>query len=135
MIPHAERADPVRCRQSLGASRRRRDREGVTREVSGTQTQAAVMADVAAKFDQVNQSLEGMLGRLMRELDGLQSQWVGRGGRSFDQVRLAWAEGQRKLHTALTETASGIRTAGKVYTATDDEAAARFNQPGMTLPL
>ena len=107
----------------------------MTREVSGTQTQAAVMAEVAAKFDHVNQSLEGMLGRLMRELDGLQSQWIGQGGRSFDQVRLAWAEGQKKLHTALAETASGIRTAGRTYTATDDEAASRFNQPGMTLPL
>jgi ESAT-6 family protein len=117
------------------AARRGQSTEGVTRTVSGTQAQAAVMHQVAAKFDQANRSLEGMLSRLMRELDGLQSQWVGRGGRSFDQVRLAWAEDQKRLHTALAETASAIRSAGKVYTVTDDEAANRFTQSGITLPL
>lgn len=107
----------------------------MTRAVSTTQAQAAVMAQTAAKFDQVNQSLETMLNKLMQELEVLRSQWVGAGGRSFEQVKLRWADDQAKILRALAETATAIRTAGQVYSATDDQAASRFTQGGVSLPL
>ena len=107
----------------------------MTREVSTTQAQAAVMEQTAAKFDQAKQNLEGMLTRLMNELEGLRSGWVGLGGTSFEQVKQAWAADQAKIHNALTETASAIRTSGRVYSATDQEAAGRFRPGGISLPL
>jgi WXG100 family type VII secretion target len=98
-----------------------------------TQAEAAVMAQVAAKFDSAQQSLQATLSTLMREVEAVRPEWVGRGGASFDQVTRAWADDQGRLLRALGETASAIRTAGQGYTSTDDSAAGRIS--GITLPL
>ena len=103
--------------------------------MSTTQATAAVMEQVASRFDQANQELQAMLATLMRELEVLQSQWQGRGGRSFDQVKQVWAADQQKIHRALAETASAIRTAGSIYTSTDEEAQRRFRPGSVSLPL
>jgi WXG100 family type VII secretion target len=103
-----------------------------------TQAQADVMTQTAARFDQVNQSLEAMLRRLMAELDVLRTQWQGAGGRSFEQVKSAWAHDQESLHRALAETAIAIRQSGTHYSATDGMAASRLAPTiggGLTLPL
>jgi WXG100 family type VII secretion target len=84
------------------------------------------MESTARRFDDVNASLDGMLRRLLSELEGLRSQWTGAGGRSFEQVKLAWAADQEKLNRALAETASAVRTAGRQYAVTDTAAADRF---------
>lgn len=91
-----------------------------------TQAEAAVMAATAAKFDQVNTSLQEMLRRLMSELDALRTQWQGAGGRSFEQVRLAWAHDQELLHRTLAETASAMRDSARQYTAADGAASGRL---------
>jgi WXG100 family type VII secretion target len=101
--------------------------------VSTTQAEAAVMAQVASKFDDVQQSLQSTLSALMREVESVKQDWQGRGGASFDQVSRAWAEDQTRLLRALGETAGAIRTAGKVYSATDEGAAGRLS--GVVLPL
>jgi WXG100 family type VII secretion target len=103
--------------------------------VSTTQAEAAVMERVAGKFDDVHQALHTTLSALMREVESVRADWQGRGGASFEQVSLAWAEDQRRLLRALAETASAIRTAGRVYTATDDEAAGRLRLGHVSLPL
>ena len=102
-----------------------------------TQAQAAVLESTAKKFDQANHELDGMLSRLLRELDVLRTAWQGRGGRSFEEVKQAWANDQRALHKALGETAAAIRTAGRSYTTSDTDAADRVavSHRGMTLPL
>ncbi|HEY3009490.1 MAG TPA: WXG100 family type VII secretion target [Micromonosporaceae bacterium] len=103
-----------------------------------TQAQAAVMERTAARFEQVNEALQGMLRQLMSELEALQSAWRGAGGRSFEQVKMAWASDQEALQRALRETAGAIRTAGRQYDASDTEAASRVaqtNHGGMSLPL
>ena len=81
-----------------------------------TQAQADVMAQTAARFDQVNRSLEAMLRRLMAELDVLRTQWQGAGGRSFEQVKTAWAHDQELLHRTLAETATAIRAVRRAAT-------------------
>jgi len=106
--------------------------------VSSVHAQAAVMEQAAGRFDSVNQSLEAMLRRLMGELDALRQQWQGAGGRSFDQTRLEWSDGQARLHAALAGTATAIRTSGRAYAASDTEAASRSqaaSRGGLTLPL
>jgi WXG100 family type VII secretion target len=118
-----------------GAGRRVGGQKGVTREVSSTQAEAAVMAQVAAKFDDVHRSLKTTLSTLMREVESVQPDFQGRGGTSFQQVSYAWAQDQERLLGALAETANAIRTAGRVYTATDDTAADRMHVPTTTLPL
>jgi WXG100 family type VII secretion target len=102
-----------------------------------TQAQAAVLESTAKKFEQTNHELEGMLTRLLSELDVLRTAWQGRGGRSFDEVKQAWAADQRALHRALGETAEAVRTAGRGYTTSDTDAAERVaaSHRGLTLPL
>lgn len=82
------------------------------------------MESAAGKFESVNESLQGMLTRLMNELQALQSAWKGAGGTSFEQVKQAYEGNQKKLSEALRETATAIRTSGKQYTATDEDARA-----------
>lgn len=103
--------------------------------VSTTQAQAEVMERTAAKFEQANQALETMLKRLMSDLDRLKSAWQGAGGLSFDQVRTEWANDQQRLHRALAETATAIRTAGRDYTASDTAAADRMRRTGGSVQL
>ena len=91
------------------------------------------MAQVACKFEDVQRSLQSTLTALMREVEAVKQEWQGRGGTSFDQVSRAWAEDQGRLLRALGETAGAIRTAGTVYTSTDDSAAGRLG--GIALPL
>lgn len=95
------------------------------------------MEQTAAKFEQVNESLQGMLSGLMAELEVLQSAWRGLGGRSFEHVKSQWAQDQRALSTALAETAAAIRTSGIGYSSTDTDAGARVanSNPGIQLPL
>ena len=98
-----------------------------------TQAEAAVMERVAGAFEDAHRSLQTTLTNLMREVESVRQAWQGRGGASFEQVSLAWAEDQRRLLRALEETAGAIRTAGRVYTTTDDEAASRMRT--VSLPL
>jgi WXG100 family type VII secretion target len=92
------------------------------------------MESTARRFENVNGSLDGMLRRLMNELEGLRTQWTGAGGRSFEQVKQAWAADQQKLNRSLAETATAMHTAGRQYTATDSAAANRFTAH-QSLPL
>ncbi|WP_091082030.1 WXG100 family type VII secretion target [Micromonospora nigra] len=106
--------------------------------MSQTQAEAAVMQQTAAKFEQVDQSLQSMLSGLMAQLEVLQQAWRGAGGRSFDQVKRQWAQDQSALQQSLRETAGAIRTAGQQYDVSDSEAASRVsatNRGGIQLPL
>jgi WXG100 family type VII secretion target len=106
--------------------------------VATTQAQAVVMRQTADKVDQVNQALQTMLKALLAELEGLRGQWQGAGGRSFEQVKIAWSEDQTALHQVLAETAQAIRTSGQQYTVSDTAAADRLNTHrggGRPLPL
>ncbi|GLZ56932.1 WXG100 family type VII secretion target [Micromonospora sp. M51] len=106
--------------------------------MSQTKAEAAVMQQTAAKFEQVDQSLQSMLTGLLAELEVLQQAWRGAGGRSFEQVKQQWSQDQAALHRALRETAGAIRTAGRQYDVSDDEVASRVagtNRGGIQLPL
>ena len=103
--------------------------------MSVSQTSTDLMEATARRFDEVNRSLDAMLRRLMGELEILRTQWTGAGGRSFDRVKQAWAADQEKLHRALAETATAIRTSGRQYAQADESAAARVTAPGGTMPL
>jgi WXG100 family type VII secretion target len=100
-----------------------------------TSASAAVMERSAARFEQVDEALQGMLTRLMGDLEVLRGQWQGSGGRSFTQVTQSWAADQRALQRALLQTAAALRTAGRGYRASDDEAALRLARTGAHLEL
>ena len=95
--------------------------------MSQTQAEAAVMRQTAQRFEQVDESLQSTLTRLMAELEELQTAWQGAGGRSFAQVKQAWSQNQAAIQQALRETATAIRTAGQQYDASDAEAASRVS--------
>ena len=93
------------------------------------------MEQTAAKFEQVNQSLQSMLSSLLSELEVLQSAWRGAGGRSFEQVTQAWANDQAAMSRALAETAAAIRTSGVRYEASDSDAASRVGATNRSVQL
>lgn len=81
------------------------------------------MKTAADKFESVDHDLGTMLSNLLSELEGLKSAWAGQSARSFDQVKQSFEDNQRKLSSALRETANGVRTSGANYTASDQETA------------
>jgi WXG100 family type VII secretion target len=109
----------------------------VTSGVAQTQAESAVMASTAAKFEQVNDSLQTMLSTLMSELSVLSTTWKGLGATAFEQVKQQYAADLKKLNQALSETAVSIRQSGIGYDTTDTESAGRVSNAGgtFTLPL
>ncbi|MGA5304306.1 WXG100 family type VII secretion target [Nucisporomicrobium flavum] len=102
----------------------------MTSGVAQTQTEAAVMAQTAAKFDQVNNNLTAMLNKLMSELSVLQTAWVGHGGRAFGSVKHQYQRDLAQLNRALADTAEAIRTSGVSYDSTDSSAASAVTKSG-----
>jgi len=110
----------------------------VTSGVSETQAESAVMAQTAAKFEQVNNSLTAMLNKLMSELSVLQTAWVGGGGKAFESVKNQYQRDLAELNRALADTAEAIRTSGVSYDNTDASAASTVTKSGgggYNLPL
>jgi WXG100 family type VII secretion target len=110
----------------------------VTSGVAQTQAESAVMVSTAAKFENVNSSLQSMLNTLMSELSVLQGAWKGSGATAFEQVKVQYQQDLSNLNKALLETAQAIRSSGVSYDASDSEAAARVTKSGggsYTLPL
>ncbi|WP_213002704.1 WXG100 family type VII secretion target [Winogradskya consettensis] len=98
--------------------------------MASTQAESAVMAQTAAKFDQVNQDLTSMLNRLMSELSVLQTAWAGRGARAFENVRAQYQQDLSQLNKALAETAVAIKESGVNYDTTDESAADSMTKAG-----
>jgi WXG100 family type VII secretion target len=107
----------------------------VTSGVAQTQTESAVMASTAAKFDEVNSSLQSMLSTLMSELSALSSTWKGMGANAFEQVKQQYAADLKTLNQALSETAASIRQSGVSYESTDTDAASRVAGSGGSFQL
>lgn len=109
----------------------------MTSGVAQTQAESAVMASTAAKFDQVNESLQTMLSTLMSELSALSSTWKGLGATAFEQVKVQYAADLKSLNSALGQTSESIRQSGKSYDTTDTDAASRVAGTGgnFQLPL
>jgi WXG100 family type VII secretion target len=96
------------------------------------------MARVSASFDQVNSDLTDMLNKLMGKLAGLQTSWVGSGGRAFEDVKIRYEADLKQLNQALADTAEAIRTSGVSYDSTDSAAASLITKSGgggVSLPL
>lgn len=96
------------------------------------------MAQTAARFDNVNSSLTAMLRQLMAELAGLQTAWMGRGGRAFEAVKIQYESDLASLTRALASTAEAIRTSGVSYAGSDEASASRVARAGgggISLPL
>ncbi|MGX6605397.1 WXG100 family type VII secretion target [Micromonosporaceae bacterium Da 78-11] len=102
-----------------------------------TAAESAVMASTAAKFDEVNNSLQSMLSTLMNELSALSSTWKGLGASAFEQVKVQYATDLKSLNQALGQTAESIRASGTGYDVTDTDAASRVAKTGggFQLPL
>ena len=107
----------------------------MTSGVAQTQAESAVMASTAAKFDQVNESLQTMLSTLMSELSTLSTTWKGLGATAFEQVKMQYAADLKSLNSALAQTSESIRQSGKSYDTTDIDAASRVSGTGGTFKL
>ena len=74
-----------------------------------TQTETAVMAQTAAKFEQVNQQLQSLLSTLMSELSVLNSTWKGMGAAAFENVKQQYAADLKNEFEMLYTEAEGRR--------------------------
>jgi WXG100 family type VII secretion target len=95
-----------------------------------TQVTQSELDAAARRFEEVNGELQGMLKTLMSELEGMKQEWQGAGGRSFEAVKAAWSVDLDNLNRNLLETASGIKSSGQNYDATDTDASAMMNHVG-----
>ncbi|GAA3347456.1 hypothetical protein GCM10020358_62290 [Amorphoplanes nipponensis] len=103
-----------------------------------TQASSADMARVSAEFEQVNADLTAMLNKLIDRLSGLQTAWVGSGGRAFETVKNQYQQDLAQLNKALADTAEAIKTSGVSYDSTDSSAASMVTKSGgggVSLPL
>ena len=107
----------------------------MTSRVSETQAESAVMATTAAKFDNVNDSLQSMLSTLMSELSVLSTSWKGLGAAAFEQVKTQYEIDLKNLNRALSETSEAIRQSGTSYDTTDTDAASRVSNTGGSFQL
>jgi WXG100 family type VII secretion target len=105
--------------------------------VAQTAAEAAVMESTATKFESTRESLDSMLSRLLGELEILSSHWQGQSGRKFTDVKMAYEANQKKLSSALGETALAIRNSGTTYTSTDETSSASVGSinTNLSLPL
>jgi WXG100 family type VII secretion target len=87
---------------------------------------AHVLAQVAGRFEEVRDELQTKLNTLRTIVDGVRADWQGSAGTSFQNVTTAWTERQTDLITTLTQTAQGIRDAGKFYASSNDGAASKI---------
>jgi uncharacterized protein YukE len=74
----------------------------------------------------------------MSRLSGLQTAWVGSGGRAFESVKSQYQQDLAQLNKALADTAEAIKTSGISYDSTDASAASTITKSGgggYSLPL
>jgi WXG100 family type VII secretion target len=100
-----------------------------------TQVQQHELDAAARRFEEVNGEVQGMLKTLISELESMKQDWQGAGGRSFEMVKAAWSADLDGLNRNLLETASGIKSSGRNYDATDTDAGAAMNNAGGNLDL
>src|SRR5258705_13369053 len=101
--------------------------KGVT-GVDRSQADAHVLGQVAHRFEEVRDELQTKLNTLHTIVDGVRADWQGSAGNSFQNVTKAWSDRQRDLIETLTQTAQGIRDAGRFYASSNDGAAAKINK-------
>src|SRR5258706_15715324 len=116
-----------------GASRERREKG--SREVSNTTgVDAAILAQVAGKFDQKTGEINDQLKFITDTVERTRPYWQGTAGLGFQNVGSLWGEQQTRIIRLLGEMAEAIRSAGTGFTAGNQEAAQAVSVP-MDLPL
>jgi WXG100 family type VII secretion target len=95
--------------------------------VDKSQADAHVLAQVAHRFEEVRDELQTKLNTLRSIVDGVRADWQGSAGSSFQNVTAAWSDRQTDLITTLTQTAQGIRDAGRFYSSSNDGAVTKIN--------
>lgn len=93
-------------------------------------TEADVMVATAGRVDDVNNQVQGELGRLRGVVDGVRSSWEGAAQVSFDSLMQRWNTSARDLQEALASISDNIRSNAKHFENVEADNAAAFNQVG-----
>jgi len=72
--------------------------------------------------------LEGQLGTLRGQLEGIGSAWQGGASTAFQTTMTRWNEDARKIISALDEFEANLRSSDQTYSSTDDAQSATFNK-------
>lgn len=72
--------------------------------------------------------LDGQLGALRGQLQGIVSSWQGSGSTAFQTTMTRWDESARKIISALDEFEANLRSSDQTYTSADDQQAQVFNK-------
>ncbi len=85
--------------------------------------QAAVLSGAAGSVRVARGEVTRLCERLTLELQGVQQQWAGDGGRAFQSLVAAWADRQRRIVGALDGLADSLEGTERDTLATDQAQA------------
>lgn len=80
--------------------------------------------DLAQTYDEVKAKFE----RMRSQLQSMESQWVGSGGRSFQGAIAAWDNKQRQVLRSLEEFSGSLSDAESTYSVTESDVDSVFNK-------
>lgn len=87
----------------------------------GTTTSTDQMGVFQTQCTDAATRISGMLTTLLNQLQGLEANWLGRGGTSFGATKLTVQNEVTRLHGALTGMAADVGTASVNYANADTE--------------
>jgi WXG100 family type VII secretion target len=96
----------------------------------GMQGSTDLLHGAAGDADEGAITLDLMLNGLMTKLEPLMTEWVGKGGRTFQDVREDCEREMRRLNGALNRLGTKIGDTSLAYVATDDEMTTLMGNAG-----
>lgn len=94
----------------------------------GIKKSAEVLVDSAQELDRTYQDVTTRITKMRSQLDGLQSQWIGRGGTGFAGSIEAWQGQANKVKQALEDFGRQLRDVEASYNTTEDAVSSAFNK-------
>lgn len=94
----------------------------------GIKKSAGVLVESAQELDRTYIDVSTRITKMRSQLDSLQSQWVGRGGTSFQTAIERWQQAANKVKKSLEDFAAQIRDVEKTYGITEDMVSEAFNK-------
>lgn len=94
----------------------------------GIKKSAEVLIECAQELDRTYIDVSTRITKMRSQLDSLQSQWVGRGGTSFQTTIERWQQAANKVKKSLEDFAEQLRDVEKTYGITEDTVSQAFNK-------
>lgn len=99
----------------------------------GMQGSSDLLHGAAGDADEGSVTLDLMLTDLMNKLEPLMTEWVGKGGRTFQDVREDCEREMRRLNGALNRLGTKIGDTSLAYVSTDEDVTTLVGNAGSAI--